>query len=232
MDIVFRMKPRDREYITSHIFKIGHKLGNHSLYCEIRHFASPVVTWEKRKLLRKKLVQSLKKITMLKNYSANSWAKIHQIEKEWDKLLKPGSRPVHCLSPISIAHCPIMGGFIFSFNKDLLIGFDIEIAERIHDKLIRRVANTEEIKQAPDKALLWTAKEASFKCLNLKTGSFAFRHCQIFDWIKFDSAYLFSWAYKNQKGQGGAFRVAELAFAYAHRRAWGRLCLGGDKGCG
>ena len=230
-DIVFSMKPRYREYITSHIFKIGHKLGNHSLYCEIRHFASHRVTWAKRKFLRKKLVQSLKRITMLKNYSTSSWDKIRQIEKEWDKLLKPGSRPFHCLSPISIAHCPFMGGFIFSFNKDFLIGFDIEIAERIHNKLIRRVAKTEEIKQAPDIALLWTAKEASFKCLNLDTCSFALHHCRIFDWIKLDSAYLFSWTYKNQKGQGGAFRVAELAFAYAHHpRAWGGLRLGGDKG--
>ena len=212
---LFRMRPKYRDYIPTHIFRIGHKLGNHSLYCEIKHFASHRVTWTKRKALRKQLVQSLQRIAMLKELCAQSWDHAGQIEKEWDNLLVPGGRPFHCWSTISISHCPFMGGFVFSFNTQFSLGFDIEIADRVNGKIINRIAQTEEIKQAPDKALLWTAKEASFKCLGVDKGPLVLNHCFISDWIKFDPAYLFSFSYKNQKGRGGAFRVAELAFAYA-----------------
>ena len=256
----FRMRPKYRESIPSQIFQIGHKLGHPSLYCEIRHFACHVVTWEKRKALRKKLVQSLKRITKLNQKPWNKlpakrvagcrsvlsavalnqvsatrqWNKLpakrvagcrsvlsavalNQVSatRQWNELLKPGARPVHSQAVMSIAHCPFMGGFVFSFNTDISLGLDIEIADRVSDKVIHRIATAEEVQQAPSKALLWTAKEASFKCLGVDKTSILPIYCDIYDWIGWKSAYLFSFSYKGQKGRGGGFRVDQLAFAYA-----------------
>ena len=135
--------------------------------------------------------------------------------RQWNELLKPGARPVHSQAVMSIAHCPFMGGFVFSFNTDISLGLDIEIADRVSDKVIHRIATAEEVQQAPSKALLWTAKEASFKCLGVDKTSILPIYCDIYDWIGWESAYLFSFSYKGQKGRGGGFRVEQLAFAYA-----------------
>ena len=203
------MNTHIKNHIILNIFKIGHKLGHHSLYCEMKPFRSHKVTWAKRKALRKELVQGLKRM------SHSHWTPSKRVETKWDKLLVPGNRPVHSQAKMSIAHCPMMGGFVFSDNTHFSLGLDIEIAHRVNNKIISRIAKEVEIKQAPDKALLWTAKEASFKCLGIDKAPLMPHYCHIFDWIRFDSAYIFSFSYKNKKGRGGAFRQGELAFSYA-----------------
>ena len=247
------MRKKHRNNITSLIYKISHKLGHPSLYCELEYFDPVGVTWQKRKALRARLAHSLQK-ALLKPKAASRSALAPSSEKskgnifhsskerEWQSLTIPGGCPVHSLASISIAHCPVMGGFVFSLDKNLSIGLDIELVNRVSHKVVRRIADEKEQKQAPDRVFLWTAKEASFKCLTWDKGVILPSHCRIFDWVKFNKAWLFSFSFSRKlnmrnkenkgsslgsaakkhcnnasgiRGFGGAFQIAGLAFAYA-----------------
>ncbi len=208
------MNAKYRNDVISRIFRMGHKLGHSSLYCELEGFDPPGVTWQKRKALRKKLVHSLHRALLTQKVSASDGPPAP--EGEWKQLMVPGDRPQHSLATISMAHCSVMGGFVFSFDKSRSIGFDMELAERVNDKVIGRIATQEEREQAPDRAFLWTAKEASFKCLKWDKGVILPGQCRIFDWTEFgDEAWLFSFSSSKIRGRGGAFQMAGLAFAYA-----------------
>lgn len=65
---------------------------------------------------------------------------------------------------VSISHCAKLGGWAAA-ALPLKVGLDIEIKSRIHDKLVRRIAQPGELDQIPDPALLWCAKESYFKAL-------------------------------------------------------------------
>lgn len=66
--------------------------------------------------------------------------------------------------PISISHCPIAGGFCVS--EDVLsLGFDLEDLSRIKASVVARISDPNELQAAPSAALLWLAKEASYKAL-------------------------------------------------------------------
>lgn len=74
-------------------------------------------------------------------------------------------RPTYFSS--SISHCQTVGGF---FTAETVmphqLGFDIEDAARATTEIVRRVCkNEEELKAAPHPAILWSAKEATFKSL-------------------------------------------------------------------
>jgi phosphopantetheinyl transferase (holo-ACP synthase) len=65
---------------------------------------------------------------------------------------------------ISISHCPGLGGFALT-EKPACIGLDLEVASRVDQKHIARMASPVELEQMPSPAHLWAAKEAVFKCL-------------------------------------------------------------------
>ncbi len=68
---------------------------------------------------------------------------------------------------VSISHTDSCGAWIFSSQ---ILGIDLEIKNKITDKTVARIGNTEEINHTqkifPSLAPLWTAKEAAFKALN------------------------------------------------------------------
>lgn len=71
---------------------------------------------------------------------------------------------------ISISHCRLGGGYALlskTANGDPLddIGFDMEDRGRITSRLIARVTSPEERTASPVEALLWGAKEATFKAM-------------------------------------------------------------------
>jgi 4'-phosphopantetheinyl transferase len=62
----------------------------------------------------------------------------------------------------SISHTESEGGFVLS---QFPVGFDIEVSERVTEKIVARVSSEEEVRSSPSFASLWSAKEASFKAL-------------------------------------------------------------------
>ncbi len=80
---------------------------------------------------------------------------------------------------LSISHCPGLGGFAYCKLKapvefdtglgvGINVGFDIEEAQRVSMKVVKRVSTKEEILAAPSPEALWVAKEACFKASNFK----------------------------------------------------------------
>ena len=159
-------------------------------------------TWEERLKLREILLNHLEKL-------------IH-LGKDKEKLLIPGRRPWISLASISISHCKILGGFIFSLDTNTSIGLDIEEIVRIRPGLTDRLSQKKEVEQAPTDALLWVAKEASFKCLPPNNKSIFMSHIYIFNWSHLHSeAYSFCFQVKDYTGNGIAFIEKDLAVANA-----------------
>ena len=65
---------------------------------------------------------------------------------------------------LSLTHCKSAGGFA-AVKKPLRVGLDLEIADRIEERVVRRVSSNEEVATAPNVSLLWVGKEALFKSL-------------------------------------------------------------------
>jgi hypothetical protein len=66
---------------------------------------------------------------------------------------------------ISLSHCPRAGGFLLWPQKSAQIGFDLEDPGRIQGAVVERISTLAELNAAPSPALLWVAKEATFKSL-------------------------------------------------------------------
>ena len=160
------------------------------------------LTWEERLKLRKVLSSHLEK-------SAN-------LGKDKEKLLIPGKQPLTDLASISISHCKILGGFIFSLKPNISIGLDIEQVVRVRPGLINRISQIEEVQQAPTDALLWVAKEASFKCIPLGNDSLFISHICISNWNLLQAnAYSFCFQVKDYSGSGIAFIEQDIVIASA-----------------
>lgn len=99
-----------------------------------------------RMLIRKGLLEYLKRD--------------HPAEIE-DSIWDLESPPVLKSLKVSISHCHGLGGFVVCSRS---IGFDVEEKSRLTPKLVERISNPAEMKLAPHHELLWTAKEAVFKC--------------------------------------------------------------------
>ncbi len=169
-------------------------------YCYFHFFDRP--TWQERLKLRKILSNHLEKVVHL--------------GADRKKLLMPGKRPWADLASISISHCKILGGFIFSLKLNISVGLDIEQIVRVKPGLIDRLSQVEEVQQAPVNALLWVAKEASFKCIPPGNDSLFISHICIFDWNLLQSdAYSFCFQAKDYKGNGIAFIEKDLVIANA-----------------
>ena len=188
---------------------LSKKLFGDYLYCHFIEFGNLGPTLERRIELRKSLVERLK-------------ISFGHFKKDWEKLLLiPGEPPIIPDISISISHCPLMGGFVFSFDKKTSIGFDIEISDRV-DRAIEYLSTYKEIKEAPEKSLLWVAKESVFKCIPLKEEKHFLRDSLIFNWNEIDGGgYKFKFYVEKKKimGKGLAFLVGKLGVGYAQTRA-------------
>ena len=130
---------------------------------------------QERKQIRKEM------IFQIKNHKSS---KPHQYDFDWNTLLKIGEKPYCPFAGLSISHCHHLGAFLFSFDSSISIGFDMEDQHRITKKLIHRISSKQEINQAPSPSFLWTAKEASLKCLSNNQSPLLLSDCLISHWKK------------------------------------------------
>lgn len=193
--------------------EISRQLKELSLHFRFKVFGSEGPTWQARKELRKLLVKELETTYgSLKKSLPNDF-----FGKHCEKLLTPGTRPNCSFATISVSHCPVLGGFVFSFNQKITLGLDMEQSHRVNEQLMGRLSKTEELQKAPDPSLLWAAKEAAFKCLTPEQNRLI-KHISITKWKKITlDNYHFYFQVKGQKtkGCGAAFLVDELALGFA-----------------
>lgn len=81
---------------------------------------------------------------------------------------------------ISISHAKGLGAWI-AIKRQALLGFDIELNERIKPEIIERVSTKEEIVAAPNPNFIWCAKEAYYKALE-EAQPAAVTQLEIFGW--------------------------------------------------
>lgn len=85
---------------------------------------------------------------------------------------------------ISISHCHGVGIFVVSRTP---IGIDVEVKERVTEKVVARISTADELKEAPSFSSLWCAKEAAFKALKTFQQPSVVSAITIGDWQKIDS---------------------------------------------
>jgi hypothetical protein len=86
---------------------------------------------------------------------------------------------------VSVSHCPGLGGFVVvakSGDKPVVVGFDIESADRVNEKTAARVSLPEEVSAMPSPAHLWSAKESVFKSLRGNSQPSALSQINIHEW--------------------------------------------------
>lgn len=81
-----------------------------------------------------------------------------------EQILNLNNLPICESGSLSISHNRQMGGYVHT-NQNFQLGFDIEVSARLNDSNVRLFASTEEIRNARGAPILWTAKEAAYKCL-------------------------------------------------------------------
>lgn len=80
--------------------------------------------------------------------------------------LRDLSQPPHLVGfSISISHCKKAGGVMWIKDPHFQVGLDMEDRLRVSAKVVARVSEAKEMSRAPHPALIWTAKEATFKSL-------------------------------------------------------------------
>ncbi|WP_374029392.1 4'-phosphopantetheinyl transferase superfamily protein [Bdellovibrio bacteriovorus] len=84
----------------------------------------------------------------------------------------------------SISHCHGMGLVAIS---SFPVGVDIEITDRVQDRVMARVSSQEEFQAAPSSASLWCAKEACFKALRPFQQPSVISQITVGAWEKIDS---------------------------------------------
>jgi len=83
---------------------------------------------------------------------------------EIKKLMDLNQIPTPPGMSLSIAHCPLVGGFAKTIPPNQ-IGFDVEVDDRVSAQSIARISKPDEVRIMPSPSHLWVAKEAAFKAL-------------------------------------------------------------------
>jgi 4'-phosphopantetheinyl transferase EntD len=152
-----------------------------------------------RRLIRADIIANLKSFDLPK-------ADLDQIEN-----LKTPPRPANW--SLSVSHTLDLGGWLAT-PRPLSVGFDIEDTRRLQSRLIERICTAEEVAAAPDPLLLWSAKEASYKCL--ETGQpQVITDLTLRSWKADGPGFGFEAAYATCRIDGFAIRREDLSFAYA-----------------
>jgi len=112
-------------------------------------------------------------------------------------------RVPHCKGiGISVSHIESLGGFVLS-EKYQDIGFDLEDPKRVTEAIVARMSSAEEVKNMPDPAKLWIAKESAFKAISAKLKAGILSEIEVCDWQKQEPDLLvFSIKYRDQKISG------------------------------
>jgi len=109
-------------------------------------------TADHRLKIRKGLLEEIEKLMRLN-------------DEQREDILDLQKVPVLPQVGFSISHNKKCGGFALN-PQGQAVGLDVEISQRVQDRLIARVAaNKEEVGLTPSAASLWTAKEAAIKSL-------------------------------------------------------------------
>ena len=133
-----------------------------------KEFLNSRLSIEDRKNFRKFLVQQIKAQGFYQNQISS------KKELSLESFLKIESKSDQSFFAVSISHCSIfdsksLAGFVCSpkeENSIASIGLDIEQTNRVSKKSVARVSTSKEQNTSPTPSLLWTAKEASFKCFS------------------------------------------------------------------
>ena len=189
-------KKRLEAFIQSRFQELAEVLGVPSIGSHFRFFDREGPTWNQRQKLRQTLVSKLPPSPALA------------------ELLQPGRPPQMAGMSISLSHCPLMGGFIFSTGADTSLGLDIEQSDRVRWPAVARVSREEEVREAPHPSLLWCAKEAAVKSLPPGT---LMGHITVSHWHPWKEGYRFSFHH----GDGIAFLVENLAVGCTRLRQTG-----------
>ena len=143
---------------------------------------------------------------------------------ELKELLKIGVKPCHPLLAVSISHCKNLAFFAAKFfnqkQSSLSIGLDIEKKDRVSHKIISRFSSVKEMQDSPSLGLLWTAKEASFKCFYQEQEQFLVRDFLISSWMpikSFKDSFTFKSQYKDRQVLGLAFNLQSFSFSYVEK---------------
>ena len=198
------------ETIHSKTKKLLETFGRKNVHFHFTVFSNQKAGTAERRELRQQLIQKIKNH---KDFES------HKKDFDWNNLLITGKKPDSPVASISISHCRNLGVFLFTFDKNLSIGFDMEQKKRITEKIVKRVSSNEEWEKAPTPALLWTAKEASFKCLSSNKTPLLLSDCRIYSWKKDPTQKIYFFHCHLEKIEKKAFGSAgfseDLALAYA-----------------
>lgn len=90
------------------------------------------------------------------------WQRPSNLSQIFSNLQQPPQAPgLTC----SLAHCPLAGGFVFAIEQNYQLGLDLEVIANVRAEVVARISQPHEVETAPSPALLWVAKEATFKSL-------------------------------------------------------------------
>jgi hypothetical protein len=115
---------------------------------------------------------------------------------------------------LSISHAMDLGGWL-AVPRPSTVGFDIEDTRRLKLRLIERICTAEEIAAAPDTLLLWSAKEASYRCLEARQPQ-VITDLTLRSWRPDGAGFTFEAVHDGDGFGGFALRNGDLSFAYAH----------------
>ena len=194
------------EEVQAQFEKITKEMTKTPIHSRFMVFDSSGPTWERRLEMRSLLVK----------YLENSFENFPEDYKK--KLLIPGNPPRGPGVSISVSHCPVFGGFIFSNDKNISLGLDIEKADRVNLRSVEYVSSLEEIKASPGISFLWVAKEAAFKCVPPGGQKHFLRNLFIFGWKEIKRGvhgFGFLLKKKHIEGEGVIFMKNHLIFGCA-----------------
>jgi 4'-phosphopantetheinyl transferase len=124
------------------------------------HESSSLMLFEKLSSNPNILHSSLNSVGQI--YISEQWGSTLEGSREDLQKFIDSQKPQH----FSISHAPGIGGVFFS---DSVCGLDLELTDRVTEKIVRRVSSQEEWSLFEELSLpcsyLWCAKEAAWKCL-------------------------------------------------------------------
>lgn len=120
---------------------------------------------------------------------------------------------------VSLSHG---AGFGLWGTSDAACGVDLEKDDRVRNAVVARVSSADELKLAPSAVLLWTAKEAAFKCAsNHGLLPEVLSQIEIISWQSVgspeDMGWRFFWRTRDsqQHGSGAATSWNGVSFSFA-----------------
>ena len=182
-----------------------------NLSCYLTRFDTAISILEKRKGIRKQLVQKIEEIKKLS-------------EKQKKLLLTPGVLTQLPFVSLSLSHCAVAGGFIISPEIQYSIGLDLEQRGRAKEKTVFRISNQGELKLSPSPCALWSAKEAAYKSINQSQADTSIKQITISHWHSVasdrEATQIYNYQFKTEgkKGKGYVCFLKDIVIAFSFVR--------------